>query len=228
MGSAGAYGQFMMETDWHVGRVLDWLDKNKLTDNTIVIFTSDNGPENTWRKRIEKFQHYSNGVYREGKRSVYEGGHRVPFLVRWPDKVKAGSKWGYPVCQTDLLATFAEMLDKKLPDNAGEDSVSFYRPLTGNLAPKRLAMIHHGMQGRYAVREGKWKLIMESRRLDERELYDLSIDPSETKNVINSHPDVVEYLVKKINEIIIRGRTTPGLLQKNDTPLWKDLVWMVN
>ena len=100
----------------------------------------------------------------------------MPFLVRWPAKVKAGSRWEEPVCQTDLLATFAEMLGKKLPDNAGEDSVSFYRALTGQDAPQRLAMIHHGMQGRYAIREGKWKLIMEGgRRAAKRELYNLSV-----------------------------------------------------
>ena len=228
-GDAGAYGEFMIETDWHVGRVLDWLDENKLADNTIVVFTSDNGPENTWRKRNEKFGHQSNGIYREGKRSIYEGGHRVPFLVRWPAKVKAGSRWEQPVCQTDLLATFAEMLSKNLPDNAGEDSVSFYRALTGENAPQRLAMIHHGMQGRYAIREGQWKLIMEGgRRAAKRELYDLSADPGEKNDLIAKHPKVAKRLAKRITEIIQNGRTTPGQPQPNDTPPWKDLVWMVD
>jgi arylsulfatase A len=226
-GSAGAYGEFMMETDWQVGRVLDWLDKNKLTDNTIVVFTSDNGPENTWRRRIEEFNHHSNGVYREGKRSIYEGGHRVPFFVRWPNKVKAGSKWSFPVCQTDFLATFADMLGKKLPDNSGEDSVSFYRALIGQVAPQRLAMIHHGMRGRYAVREGKWKLIMESGRKNSKmELYNLSTDPGEDSNLIMKHPDVAKRLGKRITEIVQNGRTTPGRPQKNDTAFWSDLYWM--
>ena len=226
-GRAGAYGEFMIETDWHVGRVLDWLDKNKLADNTVVVFTSDNGPENTWRRRIEKFNHHSNGIYREGKRSIYEGGHRVPFFVRWPNKVKAASKWSLPVCQTDFLATFADMLGEKLPDNSGEDSVSFYRALTGQVAPQRLAMIHHGMRGRYAVREGKWKLIMESERKDsKRELYNLSTDPGEASNLIMKHPDVANRLGKRITEIIQNGRTTPGRPQKNDTALWSDLYWM--
>ena len=228
-GDAGAYGEFMIETDWHVGRVLDWLDENKLADNTIVVFTSDNGPENTWRRRNEKFGHQSNGIYREGKRSIYEGGHRVPFLVRWPAKVKAGSRWEQPVCQTDLLATFAEMLGKNLPDNAGEDSVSFYPALTGENAPQRLAMIHHSMQGRYAIREGQWKLIMEGgRRAAKRELYDLSADPGEKNDLIAKHPKVAKRLAKRITEIIQNGRTTPGQPQPNDTPPWKDLVWMVD
>ena len=89
---AGAYGDFMIETDAHVGRILDVLDKEQLTENTIVVFTSDNGPETTWKERIKKFKHHSNGIYREGKRSIYEGGHRVPFFVRWPAKIKAGTR----------------------------------------------------------------------------------------------------------------------------------------
>ena len=228
-GKAGAYGEFMIETDWQVGRVLDWLDKNKLADNTVVIFTSDNGPESTWRRRIKEFKHHSNGIYREGKRSIYEGGHRVPFIVRWPNKVKAGSKWDLPVCQTDFLATFADMLGKELPENAGEDSVSFYRVLIGQVVPQRLAMIHHSMRGRYAVREGNWKLIMESGSKDsKRELYNLSVDPGELSNLIVKHPNVAKRLKKSITEIIRNGRTTPGRAQKNDTTLWSDLHWMID
>ena len=228
-GDAGAYGDFMMETDWHVGRVLDWIDKNKLTDNTVVVFTSDNGPESTWRRRIEEYNHHSNGIYREGKRSIYEGGHRVPFLIRWPNKVKARSKCDSPVCQTDFLATFADILGKKLPENAGEDSVSFYRALIGQIVPQRLAMIHHSMRGRYAVREGNWKLIMESGSKDsKRELYNLSVDPGELSNLIVKHPNVAKRLKKSITEIIRNGRTTPGRAQKNDTTLWNDLHWMID
>ncbi len=88
---AGAYGDFMIETDWHVGRILDLLDREKLSENTVVVFTSDNGPETTWKERIKRFAHHSNGIYREGKRSIYEGGHRVPFFIRWPARVKPGS-----------------------------------------------------------------------------------------------------------------------------------------
>jgi arylsulfatase A len=116
-GKAGAYGEFMIETDHHLGRILKWLDDQKLAKDTMVIFTSDNGPEKTWLERINRFGHHSSGIYREGKRSIYEGGHRVPFLIRWPAQVKAGSKWNRPVCQTDLLATVAEMLGKRLPEN---------------------------------------------------------------------------------------------------------------
>ena len=89
---AGAYGDFMLETDWHVGKILDLLEREGLSENTMIIFTSDNGPEKTWPQRVELYGHHSNGIYRDGKRSVYEGGHRVPFLVRWPAKVQAGEQ----------------------------------------------------------------------------------------------------------------------------------------
>jgi len=227
-GKAGAYGEFMIETDWHIGRILKWLDEKELAKNTMVIFTSDNGPERTWSKRVELYGHHSNGIYREGKRSIYEGGHRVPFLICWPDKVKAGSRWDGPVCQTDLLATFADMLDIKLPDNAGEDSDSFFDALTGakEIAP-RVPMVNHSSQGRFAVREGKWKLVMEDTKKNKRELFDLSNDPKETKNIISDHRDIESELTGKLTDLINRGRSTPGKPQKNDTPNWRNLVWMI-
>jgi len=228
-GKAGAYGEFMIETDHHLGRILKWLDDEKLADNTMVIFTSDNGPETTWRERIQRFSHHSNGIYREGKRSVYEGGHRVPFIIRWPAQVKAGSQWNQPVCQTDLLATFADMVGERLPANAGEDSISFYQVLRGvgkNSVPPRVAMVHHGSQGRYALREQNWKLVMEDARRGKRELYDLAKDPGETTNVIEQHPEVAARLVAKLTVIVRNGRSSPGPVQKNDTPPWKELIWM--
>lgn len=224
---AGAYGDFMIETDWHVGRILDLLDRQGLAENTLVVFSSDNGPENTWKERVNRFGHHSNGIYREGKRSIYEGGHRVPFFVRWPARVRAGSRCMRPVCQTDLLATLAEMLGEKLPDHAGEDSVSFYPSLlNADAARNRDPIIHHSAQGGFAIRDGNWKLVMEHRNRQKRELYDLDADPSETTNVISAHPDIAESLVAKITGIVVNGRTTAGEPQPNDTPWWEDLEWM--
>ena len=158
---------------------------------------------------------------------MYEGGHRVPFLIRWPDKVKAGSRWDGPVCQTDLLATFADMLGAKFPDSVGEDSDSFFDALTGakKIAP-RVPMVNHSSQGRFAVRVGKWKLVMEDARKNKRELYDLSSDPRETKNLISEYPDIERELASKLTALVNNGRSTPGKPQKNDTPYWRDLVWM--
>lgn len=224
---AGAYGDFMIETDWHIGRILDQLDREKLSANTMVVFTSDNGPETTWRERIKQFGHHSNGIYREGKRSIYEGGHRVPFFVRWPNKVKPGSTNTRSVCQTDLLATLAEMLGQKLPDNAGEDSVSFYAGLSGAASmPKRAPMIHHSSSGGFAIRDGNWKLVLEDGKRQKRELYDLHADPSETKNVLSDNPEVAAKLVDAITSIVRNGRSSEGEPQPNDTPWWENLVWM--
>ena len=224
---AGAYGDFMMETDWQVGRILDLLDRRNLTTNTIVIFTSDNGPENTWKARANKYSHQSNGIYREGKRSIYEGGHRVPMFVRWPATIAPSSIWPNPICQTDLLATCAEILGTTLPDNAGEDSVSLYRIFQApDVEFQRAPVIHHSSRGRFAIRRGPWKLVMESRRKKSRELYDLASDPTETTNVIDQHSDVESALANQISDIVSRGRTTAGNLQSNDTAWWEDLVWM--
>ncbi len=223
---AGAYGDFMIETDWHVGRILDLLDRERLAEDTLVVLTSDNGPETTWKERIERFGHHSNGIYREGKRSIYEGGHRVPFFLRWPAQVAPGRTCTRPVCQTDLLATVAAIVGVELPDSAAEDSVSFYDALHGDTAiAARPPIIHHSASGGFAIRDGKWKLVMEGGR-QKRELYDLSADPSETKNLLDAHPDVAADLLRKISRIIRDGRSSPGLPQANDTPWWSNLVWM--
>ena len=223
----GAYGDFMMETDWHVGRLMAALEEAGLTKDTLVFFSSDNGPENPWKRRIEEYQHSSSGVFRDGKRSIYEGGHRVPFIVRWPAQVKPGGVWDGPVCQTDLLATLADILGAKLPENAGEDSVSFLPALTGRAVSERAPMINHASNGRFAIREGKWKLVMEHAKA-QPELYDLATDPGEKNNAIAQHADIATGLALKITAIVQNGRTTPGAKQANDTGWWDDLAWIPN
>jgi len=227
-GRAGGYGEFMIETDYHVGRILDFLDENALTENTMVIFTSDNGPEKTWKERIEKFNHDSSGIYSGGKRDIQEGGHRVPFFIRWPEGiVQPGRRWDHPVGQIDLLATFAEMLGTKLPPDAGEDSESFYPVLINPDANlDRSPLIHHSAHGRFAIRKGDWKLVMPHSRNKHWELYNLSTDPAEQNNVIKLHPEIVKALEKQITEIVCKGRTTPGKPQPNDTGWWNDLAWI--
>ena len=181
-GNAGAYGEFMIETDWHLGRLLATLDREELTEDTIVIYTSDNGPETTAKERVRKFDHHSAGPYRGGKRSIYEGGHRIPFFLRWPSRVKPGTQWNAPICQTDLLATFADILGIPIPGNAAEDSISFRPAWDGDnmQLPSRPPIIHHAANGRFAIRKDEWKLIMESRKKwEQRELYNLKNDTIE-------------------------------------------------
>lgn len=229
-GECGAYGEFLIETDHHVGRVLAFLEKAGLDENTMVVFTSDNGPEHPWKNRIKNFNHDSRGGLREGKRSVYEGGHRVPFLVRWPAGIKSpGRTWDKPVGQVDLLATFADLIGVTLPDNAGEDSHSFASVLTHpNFEYQRTPLISHGngLEQRYSITEGEWKLILPSKQHPDFELYNLTNDKSESKNLSSEHPNIVKELTDKINQIVIRGRTTKGAPQKNDTGFWKELAWL--
>lgn len=223
---AGSYGDFLMETDWHIGRLLDLLDELHLADNTLVIMTSDNGPETTWKKRLDRYGHRSNGIYREGKRSVYEGGHRVPFLVRWPARVAAGTRCNTPICQTDVVATLADILAAPLPDDAAEDSVSFYPAMTSTTPrPPRGPLIHHGAQGRFAIRSGDWKLVMPHRAAT-TELYNLATDPAEAHDVAKQHAAVVAKLTDELTTIVTQGRSTAGPPQPNDQPWWDDLTWI--
>lgn len=226
-GDCGGYGEFVIETDYHVGRILKFLEGSGLDENTMVVFTSDNGPEKSWAKRIENFQHYSSGPYRGGKRDIYEGGHRVPFFIRWPSGIdKPGRAWDGLIGQTDLIATIADITGAKLPPNAGEDSQSFAKVLTDSATEHtRLPLINHGVHGRFAITEGTWKLILPHRDA-KTELYDLATDPSEKKNLITKHPEIAAKLKASITEIVCNGRSTLGPKQSNDTGHWKDLTWI--
>ncbi|SMP51769.1 arylsulfatase A [Neorhodopirellula lusitana] len=229
-GDAGAYGEFVIETDYHVGRVLKCLEEAGLDENTLIVYTSDNGPEKSWSGRLEKFGHDSRGGLRQGKRSVYEGGHRVPFLARWPAGIsEPGRTCDRLVGQTDLLATFAEILNAPVPDNAGEDSQSFADELrTAGDAGTRLPLITHANSGgdlRYAITEGDWKMVLPDEK-NQMQLYNLKQDRAETDNVADQHPEIVDRLTKTITQIVASGRTTPGDMSANDTGYWKDLYWM--
>ncbi len=146
--------------------------------------------------------------------------------MRWPNSVKAGSTWDAPVCQTDLLATFAEMIGASLPDHAGEDSVSFYQAMTGGKQNARAPMVHHASKGRFAVRKGDWKLLMPHSK-SKRELYHVVRDKGESNNVLSKHPEVAAELEKDLTRIVQSGRTTKGGNQPNDGPAWwSDLSWI--
>ncbi len=160
---AGVYGEFVVEFDWAVGQLLEALDRNGLADNTIVVLTSDNGARPPGKLReLAAFQgHKCNGPWRGTKRHIYEGGHRVPLIVRWPGKVKKGSVSNETVCLTDFFATFASMLKQHVGRNAGEDSYDLNDVLQGRPyeQPLREATVHHSVAGQFAIRQGEWKLI---------------------------------------------------------------------
>jgi len=226
-GDCGGYGEFVIETDHHIGRILKFLETSGLDQNTLIVFSSDNGPEKSWQQRIGHFDHDSRGGLRGGKRDIYEGGHRVPFLVRWPNGINdPGRTSAGLVGQVDLLATFAEITGSKLPDDAGEDSQSFHAVLKNQPDQHtRLPLINHGSAGRFAITDGSWKLIMAHKKF-KPELYDLSVDTAETNNVAADHPQIVTMLTQQITDIVRNGRTTPGQTQSNDTGYWQDLTWM--
>ncbi|TWU67535.1 Arylsulfatase precursor [Crateriforma conspicua] len=226
-GECGGYGEFMIETDHHVGRLLDHLDQHQLAENTIVVFTSDNGPEKSWQQRINDFDHRSNGPWRGGKRDIYEGGHRVPFLVRWPAGIDSpGRRDDSLVGQIDLVATIAEIVDADLPDNAAEDSHSFAAVLKNpDAVIQRPPMIHHSSAGRFAINDDGWKLVMPHRNSG-LELYHLPSDPSESTSVAGQNPEVVKRLTEAITTIVTSGRTGDGPAAANDTGHWDDLTWI--
>jgi arylsulfatase A len=226
-GQCGAYGEFVIETDYHIGRILKFLEESGLDENTMIVFSSDNGPENAWRKRIPEFGHDSSQIYRGGKRDIYEGGHRVPFFVRWPGGIKQpGRSWNKIVGQVDLLATLADVVGTPIPENAGEDSQSFARVLTNPRADyQREPLINHSARGQFSITHGNWKLVL-PRAKAKMELYDLATDPAEEKNLVANHPEQVTRLKKKATDIVLNGRTTPGAVQANDTGYWSDLKWM--
>ena len=227
LSQAGAYGDFVMETDYHIDNVLTFLDESGLANNTMVIVTSDNGPENTYKSRVTTYGHDSAGIYRGGKRDIYEGGHRVPFMIRWPAGIQSpGRVYDKPICQTDFLATFADMLGVSLDDNSAEDSVSFYDVLVDETAsPVRLPIVHHAFDGQFAIRDGDWKLVMPHEGAP-YELYNLSTDPTETNNVYAENPTIAADQQAALTDIVIRGRTTTGTVVGNDTEWWDDLEWI--
>jgi arylsulfatase A len=162
----GNYGDFVCEVDWVVGQITDALARTGTADDTLLIFTSDNGPERTTGddigvyERARTHRHYSMGDLRGTKRDAWEGGHRVPFLASWPAAIAAGKRCDRTICLSDLMATCAEIVGVPLPEQAGEDSVSMLPLLTGHTPrPTRDCIVHHSMSGRFAIREGDWVFI---------------------------------------------------------------------
>lgn len=158
MSQAGDYGDYVCEIDWCVGQIMEALDRTAQTDNTLLIFTSDNGPERFAYDRICKHQHYSMGDLRGLKRDAWEGGHRVPFVARWPGITGTGTTCEHLTTLGDLMATAADISGISVPKNAAEDSVSI-APLLHGGGPVRSCAVHHSMKGRFALRQDNWVFI---------------------------------------------------------------------
>lgn len=230
-----AYGDFVMETDAIVGRVLKALDDQGLAQNTVVILTSDNGCSLSanYPELLAK-GHNPSGKLRGHKADIYEGGHRVPFLVRWPAKVQAGQSTTQLTCLTDFMATAADIVGASLPETAAEDSFSFLPALLGQKeASMRQSLVHHSIGGHFAIREGKWKLALcpgsggwseprpgkEAKDAPALQLFDLEKDLGEQTNLQDQHPEIVASLKMKLEQIVADGRSTLGAKQSNDAEI---------
>lgn len=231
-----AYADFVLQVDADMGKVLDALGSNGLAENTIVVFTSDNGCSP--RAGIEELKaagHFPSGPFRGHKADLYEGGHRVPFLVRWPARTKAGSVSDQLVGQIDLLATMADLLGETLPDDAGEDSVSFLPALLGEGGDgARAGIVSQSIDGSFAIRDGQWKLLLcpgsggwshprpgrdDTSGMPPFQLYDLASDLGEETNLAEAQPERVARMRMAMEAAIARGRTTPGPDLRNDVEI---------
>ena len=211
---AGPYGDFVVQTDWVVGQVLQALKEQGLSENTLIIFTSDNGPEKYAFARAEKYQHYSMGEFRGLKRDVWEGGHHVPFLVKWPNKIAAGSVSDEVISQVDIMATLAEITHITLSKTAAPDSYNLLPLLSGKKyeLPLRQATVHNTFKDTYALRQGKWLYINQptgehsvmpnafanknlfSKFTSATLLFDLEKDPGQRTNLQTQYPEKIKQM----------------------------------
>ncbi|MDP6117995.1 MAG: arylsulfatase [Planctomycetota bacterium] len=241
------YADLVLETDDVFGRVLASLEAHGVANNTLVIFASDNGcahyigasedGRGNGEKAMEPQGHFPSGPYRGYKSDAWDGGHRIPCIARWPGVIQAGSKCDQLVCLSDLMATCAEILGEDLPDNAGEDSVSMLALFREAGEFERNTVVHHSIQGKFAIRDGRWKLVLcpgsggwthpdanaAKEGLPLVQLYDMQSDPGETNNLHAEHADKVKELLATLKTYIADGRSTPGEPQENDATIdiWK-------
>lgn len=231
-----AHADFVMETDASYGRVIQALKDAGKYENTLVICTSDNGtsPSTSGLRKLLSVGHNPSGEFRGMKADIWDGGHRVPFIVSWPGRVKAATTCDDLVCLTDILATVAEIIGYKLKEDEGVDSLSFLSSLQGKKNTRR-DIIHHSVDGRFSLREKKYKLVccpgsggwgapkdhVQLKKngddsLLNYQLYDMLNDKAETKNLAAEQQGEVQRLRAKLQKQIDEGRTTPGPDQKND------------
>lgn len=239
-GTDDQYLDFVLEIDDSVGRIIDALKAKGIREDTMVVFTSDNGPEISMYKRRDVINHKSAWEFRGAKRDSWDGGHRIPFIVSWPNGIPCGKKVSETVCLTDFMATAAALVGCELPENAGEDSYNLLPLMKGEIFDRE-ATVHHSCDGCFAIRKGPWKLLLHpgsgGNRYDgtmwnghvveseeDKKAADSPVqlyrrdneDIAEKQNLYREHPEVVEELGKLMLDYINRGRSTPGADQQND------------
>jgi len=224
---AGEYGDYVITVDKNIGQLLATVKRLKLEENTLVFFTSDNGPAHWKSLKEAPYFHRAAGPWNAGKGNRLEGGHHMPFIARWPERIPPGSTCDQRICFTDFLATMADILQVDLPDDAGADSFSFLPLLRGETPAKpiRTTQIHESY-GDYRIgyTYGDWKLLLPSRTYlvhdrkvipghvlpgAEFELYNLKNDPGEEKNLANKNPEMLQTAFAAFKADIERGRSRP-------------------
>lgn len=238
------YGDFVLQVDDLVGQITETLANLGILEETILIFTSDNGasPRSDFAE-LAHAGHDPSYIFRGHKADIFEGGLRVPFLVSWPGQIDRSVRSDEIISTVDFMATFADLTGFDVPDHAGEDSYSFLPILYQDNyhKPLREATVLHSVDGRFAIVKDQWKLIVwpgsggwspptareELEGLPAFQLYNLTEDPSEQQNLVARYPRKVETLKTLLEQYISEGRSTPGRPQKNDGPeMWTQLDWM--
>lgn len=239
------YGDFVAELDASVGRLLDLLDRTGQAADTLVFFTADNGCSPAADLvALARHRHDPSAGFRGHKADLFEGGHRVPLIARWPGQIPPGTRCPATVGQVDILPTVAEALHRGISKQVGLDGVSFLAQLRGeDSAPSgREGLVHHSINGSFAVRDGRWKLLLApdsggwsaprpgdagAAALPRFQLYDLETDPAERTNLVGNHPEIVRRLGLSLRRIIERGRSTAGPERTNDLSRpWPQIGWM--
>ncbi|MBC8354480.1 MAG: arylsulfatase [Planctomycetes bacterium] len=227
-----AYADFVMQVDHHMGELLTMLEEAGLDKNTLVIFTSDNGcsPEGNFAL-LKEHGHDPSAGYRGHKADIYEGGHRVPFVARWPGHIEAGRTTKALACLTDVYSTLEAITDQPRKNLGGEDGFSLLPVFNGGDTSGRDALISHSIGGSFAIRQGPWKLCLSAgsggwsapreaeakkQGLPSMQLFNLESDPSEKKNLVDAKPEQVKALLRLLDEQINNGRCTPGKAVAND------------
>ena len=228
---AGPYGDFVAESDDTCGQLISALRQTGQETNTIVIFTADNGPEIYAYARDQSFDHWSAAPFRGLKRDVYEGGHHVPFLIKWPGVARPGTVSDALISQVDFMATFAALVNFDLPVDAAEDSHNFlpYLKRETTVAPRQV-MVHNTYAKQYAIRQGDWLLIDHKTGYQRPapkawvekhqqppdddlpvELYNLKDDPGQRNNLAAKRPEKVKDLQKLLKKLRDQGHSAPRL-----------------
>ena len=218
---------WVMQTDWSAGQVIQALEDAGVSDNTLVIFTTDNGHAPQEWPQLINAGHSPSGHFRGRKGDIWEGGHRVPFLARWPKRIVANHATSNVLSLNDVFATIADLLGTDLPDDAAEDSFSFLSTLLGkNDSPHRDHVIAHSVGGEFAYMEGPWKIVFknEASNLNQSrgkarivELYNLDEDVAEASNLVDREPEIAKHLGGRLRAVISRGTSREGPDQSNDT-----------